>query len=305
MSDIFIAGLINLETTLQVDDFPIYYTPVQYPFFGVNSSISGVGYNIAKALTCLGDQVVLASLIGQDAVSRLVRETLFADHIPDQWVLETIHDTAQSNIIYDKTGRRMINVDLKDIQERVYPVDVALPELKKCEVAVLCNINFSRPLLIEAQKLGKQIATDVHTVGDLDDAYNLDYMAAANILFMSDEKLPCSPEEWARRLFCRFGCEILVIGLGKQGALMAVRKDGFIERFPTVKTRPVVNTIGAGDALFSSFIHFYFKTSDEVNSLQKALVFASYKIGSISASDGFLSEDELLSLMERKVDSKS
>jgi len=49
MSTIFISGLINIETTVQVEGFPIEYSPVRYPFFGVRSTVSGVGYNVAKA----------------------------------------------------------------------------------------------------------------------------------------------------------------------------------------------------------------------------------------------------------------
>jgi hypothetical protein len=79
---------------------------------------------------------------------------------------------------------------------------------------------------------------------------------------MSDENLPCSPEEWAHRVLNRYGVEVLVIGLGGKGALLCVRKDSFMERIPAVITRPVVNTIGAGDALFSAFVHTYFQTRD-------------------------------------------
>ena len=66
MSNILVSGLINIETTLKVDGFPIAYEPVRYPFWGVRSTVSGVGYNIAKALTTLGDSVRLLSLIGRD-----------------------------------------------------------------------------------------------------------------------------------------------------------------------------------------------------------------------------------------------
>ena len=47
MSRILVSGLINIETTLKVDGFPIPYFPVRFPFHGVNSTVSGVGYNIA------------------------------------------------------------------------------------------------------------------------------------------------------------------------------------------------------------------------------------------------------------------
>jgi ribokinase len=51
-----------------------------------------------------------------------------------------------------------------------------------------------------------------------------------------------------------------------------------------------VNTIGAGDALFASFIYTYHQTGDPYVALKKAIVFASYKIGATGAAEGFLDE---------------
>ncbi len=65
MAHILVSGLINLETTLRIERFPLDYFPVTYPFFGVRSTVSGVGYNIARALTALGDTTALVSLTGR------------------------------------------------------------------------------------------------------------------------------------------------------------------------------------------------------------------------------------------------
>jgi ribokinase len=54
-----------------------------------------------------------------------------------------------------------------------------------------------------------------------------------------------------------------------------------------------VNTIGAGDALFSSFLHAYSRDGDPYEAIQKAVVFASYKIGETGAAEGFLKAQEL------------
>ena len=83
---------------------------------------------------------------------------------------------------------------------------------------------------------------------------------------------------------------MVVIGLGERGALLAVRRDRAIQRFPAVYTRPVVNSIGAGDALFSAFLHGYIQSGDPYLSLRRAIIFASYKIGVASAAEGFLDE---------------
>lgn len=47
---ILISGLVNVETSVKVRRFPIDYYPIDYPFFGVESHVAGVAYNIAKAL---------------------------------------------------------------------------------------------------------------------------------------------------------------------------------------------------------------------------------------------------------------
>lgn len=293
MRQILVSGLINVETTIQVDGFPITYTPVRYPFFGINSRVSGVGYNVVKALHTLGDDVRFMSLIGADPAGRLVQEALSSDGIAGEFVIQAMPYTAQSAILYDATGKRMIHTDLKDIQERAYPAELFEQAVNGCSLAVLCNINFSRPFLSRARQRGLPIATDVHAIADLEDSYNRDFMAAADILFMSDECLPCPPEEWVRGVWRRYGPEIAVVGLGSQGVLLGVRSERFLERVPAVRTRPVVSTIGAGDALFSAFVHFYSRTHDPHGAIRRAVVFASYKIGEASAAEGFLDEDAL------------
>ena len=293
MSKILVAGLTNIEVTLKVDSFPIQYSPVLYPFHGVNSSVSGVGFNVAKALTRLGDTVNFLSLVGKDPAQKLIKQALADEEIRGKHVLDRLKQTPHSVVIYDSYGNRQINVDLKDIQDSFYPQVLFEQALDECSMAVLCNINFSRPFLETVRRAGKLIATDVHAISDIEDSYNRDYMAAANILFMSHEHLPCSPEDWAKWLVNRYGTEIVVIGLGSQGALLSVKSDHFMERIPAANTRPIVSTIGAGDALFSCFTHYYQQTSDPYESIRKAMVYASYKIGATSAADGFLSEQEL------------
>jgi len=300
MTKFLVSGLINLETTLRVEAFPIPYDPVRYPFHGVASTVSGVGYNISKALSTLGEPVTLLSLIGDDPPGWLARQALAQDGIPDVGVLVCLSATAQSVILYEPGGRRQIHVDLKDIQEQVYPPEGYQAALADCNLAILANINFSRPMLAVAQQAGVRVATDVHTISDLEDPYNRDFMAAADILFMSDEKLPCSPEDWSRRALERYPAEIVVIGLGAQGALLAVRRDGFIGRVPAYFIRPVVNTIGAGDALFACFLHEFAMHGDPYRALSCAQIFAAYKIGVAGAAQGFLDAPALQALCDQR-----
>ena len=44
-------------------------------FFGTESTVSGVGFNVAKALKCLGSDASLLSLIGKD----MYKEWVYAE----------------------------------------------------------------------------------------------------------------------------------------------------------------------------------------------------------------------------------
>lgn len=51
MTRILVSGNTNIGTTVRVDTFPIPYHSGTFVPFGVQSHVSGVGYNVAKALT--------------------------------------------------------------------------------------------------------------------------------------------------------------------------------------------------------------------------------------------------------------
>ena len=293
MSRFFVSGLINIETTLAIDSFPLEYFPVRYPFYGLQTSVSGVGFNIAKALLTLGNDIDFASMIGCDPNGAIVDQALKACGLDHSLVLAELEETPQSVILYAPDGRRQIHVDLKDIQEKAYPPARAQRAIEGCDLAVICNINFARNFLHTAHQAEKWVATDVHALSNLEDDYNREFMQNAHILFLSDEALPDTPEACAWFLLGHYGSEIVVIGLGGKGALLAVRQDQHMKRFNAVFTRPVVNTIGAGDALFSAFIYRYWRTKDPYQAIRSAIIFASYKIGAKGAAEGFLTGEEL------------
>lgn len=292
---ILVSGLINLETTLRIDRFPLDYFPVTYPFFGVHSSVSGVGFNVAKALGALGHSVRLLSLIGADLFGDLVAAALARDGLEGRYVVRGARETAQSVILYEPSGRRQIHVDLKDVQEAPYPEPAFEEAVRGATLAALCNINFSRPMLARARAAGVPIATDVHVPSDPRDAYNRDFMEAADWLFLSNEGCRGWEGDLARQLLELYPCRTVVVGRGSEGALLARRGREAVS-LPARALRPVVNTVGAGDALFSGFLHGVASGLDEEVALRRAIVFAGWKIGESGAAQGFLGAEKLREL---------
>ena len=292
MNNILVCGLTNIETTLKINNFPIEYSPIEYNFFGINSSISGVGYNIVKALKTLGDNPYFCSIIGKDIYENIIFSDLEKDKVDTKYVLPLLEKTVQSAILYENT-RRKILLDLKDIQEIRYPTSNIEEVMDLIDIGIICNINFSRDLLKILRNKGKVIATDVHVLSDIDDNYNNEYIKYSDILFLSNENICGYENNIVKELIQKYTHEIIVITMGEHGLLLYTKEKSEIKHFPAIKTRDVVNTIGAGDALFSCFIHYYNKTKDPYYSIKMATIFASYKIGESGGAKGFLSEHEL------------
>lgn len=288
-----VSGLINLETTCAIDDFPLPYVSQRFAGHGIDTHISGVGFNVAKALTTLGNNVDFHAMIGADQAGLLARSALRSAGIDDSHVMASLPATPHSVILFDRTGRRASTTDLKTIQQTRYDDNLRVG-LSACDWAVLCNLEANRDALAVAAELGKPVATDVHGLADIDDAYNADFMAAATVLFCSHEHIPLAPADWADALRRRYAPEVIVIGLGADGALLSDASGTL--HVAAQATRLVVNTIGAGDALFSSFLHTYARTGNAAEALRRACWFASWKIGVASAADGFLTADEWATL---------
>lgn len=297
MKNILVSGLINIETTASVKSFPIEYQAIDYNFFGVSSMPSGVGLNLASALTTLGDKVSLLSVCGNDTLGLVIRQELNNRNIGSQNILPILSQTPQSVVLYDTNGKRQIICDLKDTQDISYNMDIFKSEAEKCDCLCLCNINFSRAMLSEAKNIGKLVVTDVHVISSLDDDYNRDFMQYSDILFMSNENIT-DIKSFIKETAKRFGNSIIVMGMGSQGSMLYTKSDDSFTELPIYKTRRPVNTVGAGDALLSAFTHFYINGCSPKDSLRLASIFASYKIGDKSASSGFLTEQELLKLSE-------
>ena len=286
---VLVSGLVNTETTAAVRGFPVRYYPIDYAFFGVNTAVSGVAFNIAKALVTLGNTVRLTAMTGCDFAGDYIRSALQNAGIGTEYLQKNLAQTPNSVVLFDPDRRRQIYCDLKDIQETMYNFDASV--LTDMDVVVACNINFNRPLLRQAKAAGKRIATDVHVLSDIFDPYNREFMEYADILFLSDENVGDHWREFMLELAEVYRNEMIVMGRGAKGAAIYLRETGELYEMPAAHVGAVVNTVGAGDALFSGFLHFYAKGFSPLDALERAQVFASFKIAVSGASQGYVTEE--------------
>lgn len=295
MSKIFVSGLVNLEMSLQVDYFPIQYNPIEYPFFGISQAVSGVGYNVSKALSILGDDAFLTGFIGDDLFSKNIKETLESEHINFSFEKSKSLQTPTSLVLFDKDGKRKIYCDLKDLQEM--NLDVREIDFNSYDLFVITNINFNRSLIKKCKSSKCKIATDVHCISSIDDNFNKDFMMNADYLFLSNEYVKGNEADFIKTIYEKYNNEIIVIGCGSEGALAYCGKENKYYYSQARAPFGVKSTVGAGDALFSSFLHFYLKNKDIQKSLNLATLFAGCKVSKNGGSNGFIDEKRLVNLL--------
>ena len=262
-----------------------------------------MAYNLVKALKSLGDDVSLVTMTGDDFSADYIKAEVVNAGVDTKYINSILKATPNSVVLYDGNGKRQIYCDLKDVQDVKYDFKEEL--YMDSDVVIACNTNFNRELLKKAKAAGKIIATDVHVLGDVDDEYNQDFMKNANILFLSDENIKTDYKKFLMSIEEKFGNNIIVLGMGNKGALMYVKEEKEFYELPAVNIKEVVNTVGAGDALFSSFIHFYAKGLKPIDCLKRAEVFAAYKIGYDGASVGFTDEQTVEKIVNQFTKSKS
>jgi ribokinase len=285
---VLVAGLLNVETSVPVDEFPVVYRTTRF-VDGIRSTVSGVGWNIALALHTLGSPVRLLGFAGDDPPGDRVRRA-----VAERGIEATlIHSprTPESVVLFDRHGRRAIFGDLAGVPDLEMPPGILESVAPGCRVAVLANVNWTRRLLAPVADRGIRIVTDLHDVSSLDEPYDRDYLEHADVVFLSHERLEAEPVDVAAEIHRRHGTSMVVVGLGAGGALLW-RPGSSPIRVPAASPRRVVATTGAGDALLSAFVHFAFvRGHDPGAALRAAAVFAGWKVGAAGGSEGFVDEE--------------
>ena len=209
------------------------------------------------------------------------------------FVLPVLESTPTAVILYDKKRQQQIFEDIKDMRDAEFNLSLFKEKIKDADAVVLANANFCRPLAAVAKEAGKLLAVNFRGFTEEKMQYNEDFFELADIIYVSDDNIVGSADEFVRKLADNYSAKIIILGQGAAGLTIFSREDELLAHYKPVKTNEIVNTSGAGNSLFSCFLHCYVSTGDAVHAVKKALLFASYKIGFMGTSVGFLKEEEL------------
>ncbi len=293
MGRFLVAGITQVETIVRVDKVPVSYAPLTTEKNSIYTGLGGDAYNEALALRWLGDEVQFMSIIGRDKSVDELNPPGSKIQLDTSNVLQIMDETPNCVILYDKDRRKQIFEDIKDLRDKVYDMSMFPPLAGQSDMIVLANANFCRPFAVSALEHNKKVAVNIRNFCREKEKYNRDFLDAASILYFSDDQLEEDPYDFIRGISKTYGTEIIIMGLGKKGVILFDKSRDFLVDYKTVKTNEIVNTVGAGNALFACFLHYYQETGDSVNAIKNALLFSSYKIGYMGTSNGFMTTEQM------------
>ncbi|MCR5558171.1 MAG: carbohydrate kinase family protein [Butyrivibrio sp.] len=293
MSRFLVAGVTQIETIIRVDKIPVSYAPLTSANESIFTAMGGDAYNESLALAWLGDDVTFMSIVGRNQDLSMINPPDRKITLSTEYIVPQMKETPTEVVFYDKNRKQQIFEDIKDLRENVYDMSMVTPIADACDMMVLANANFCRPFAKTAKEQGKPIAVNIRNYRPEKEIYNTDFLEPAKILYFSDDTLAENPYDFIDRIAATYNTEIIILGQGSEGLIIFDKTKDIRAHYKTVKTNEVVNTIGAGNALFACFLHYYMETGDSVNAIKNALLFASYKIGYMGTSNGFMTTDQL------------
>ncbi len=293
MSKFLVAGVTQIETIVRVDRIPVSYAPITSVQDSIFTAMGGDAYNESLALKWLGDEVCFMSIVGRNQDLSLINPPDRKITLSTEYIIQQMRETPTEVVLYDTMRKQQIFEDLKDLRDNVYDMSMVAPIAESCDMMVLANANFCRPFAKAAKEHRKPIAVNIRSYDKEKEKYNTDFLEPAKILYFSDDTLAEDPYEFIDRISKTYGTEIIILGQGSEGLILFDKTQDLRVHYKTVKTNEVVNTIGAGNALFACFLHYYMENGDSVNAIKNALLFASYKIGYMGTSNGFMTTDQL------------
>lgn len=294
MGKFMVAGFVQFETIVKVDELPLNYKQFQSIPDTINTDIGGAGFNEAMALRWLGNEVDFMSMVARNLSKRQIEAYLKRNEVnlSTNYVLPMLDGMPTSVILYCN-GEKQTFEDVKDIRHVEYDYELLESRIQDKDMVVMSNCNFCRPIIGLAKKYNKPIALNVRSMRADKIAPKEDFLESADILYISDDDIESDPYDIVNECREKYDPQILIMGLGNHGVILYTKEDNSVLRYRPVKTNEIVNTVGAGNALFSAFIHYYVKTKDAKEAIKNALLFASYKIGFVGTSNGFMTEEQI------------
>lgn len=244
-----VVGGASLDAIVQLEQFP-EPRPATIYALGAHETVGGTGAGKALNLARLGFDVTLQLTVGDDAAGRAILDLVEARGVRTIVDRQPGETERHVNLMAREGGR----ISIYTVFARTPPV-IDWPRLeaavREADVVCLNILDYCRHLIPAIRAAGKPIWCDLHD-WDGESEYHRDFVAAADYVFMSSDRL-AEPRAAMARLHAD-GKRLVVCTHGRNGAT-AVGADGAWLDAPIAEGFTARDTNGAGDAFMSGAMY--------------------------------------------------
>lgn len=282
-----VVGMAYTVITLPVEHFPVAYLPVRDA--PISTSVAGSGFTAARTLATLGDEVYLAAPLGEDAEALAVDAAAYRYGVNSAMSPRSLPRSPRAVVLEDGDGRRQISRDLGEA--RTAHVELDLGALATADLVVVDGVLPTAALISGAQATGVPVAAGLGTVGEPPSLEQHCYLGADLVVMGHDPRV--DEETLLRTWRARSAARLVVVTLGRRGAIGMVRDSPDVIDVPARDLGPGPRPAGLGATYFAALAHYVFaRGCDATTAMQYAATAAAWTIAHPGEPDG-LREDVL------------
>jgi 1-phosphofructokinase family hexose kinase len=267
----------------------------------------GKGVNVSRVYTALGGKAISTGMVGGHN-GTFITDSLSAESLQSDFVLIEgesrvcikIMDPAQ------KTQTELNEIGPEISSDEVDRFRVKFESLVRgLEYVVICGScppgipdDLYRDLIETARHYGVRCILDANDAPLAEGIKALPFMAKPNIHELSSlVGRPLSTIQEAAEVACGYvarGIEIMVVTLGRDGAIVCTEDGVWRARSPEIK---FVSAVGSGDSFAAGFTRVLVEGGSAVEALKKGT--AAGAANAMYCAAGFCTEDDISELSER------
>ena len=266
----------------------LVFGEILYDLFEEKAEIGGAPFNFAAHLASLGEQAVLVSAVGKDAMGMMAEKELEQRGIDARYVAKTDLPTGYCKVTFENGAPRYNLVtgvaydhipvpDLKEEYDALYFGTLSQrSEISKKTLFTLLDRQFNEIFL------DVNVRKPFYTRELLEES-----IGKATVVKISREEafvlLPYSaPEDYCKALLGRYpNLKQVVLTLDKDGSMVCDRAKGvFHSPKPSSKA---ISTVGAGDSFGACYLHHYLKGDSIERCLEAATALSDFVVTKLGA----------------------
>lgn len=250
-NNIFVCGGVSYNAVISLPNF-LDPKPQTIHSCVYNETIGNTGAGKALALSSLGFNTTLHSLLGIDEYAQKLKSYLNQLNLDVKYDIDPNGTERHLNILNSK-GERISIFTNPSSQNPLIDYSKYQSIIETSDFAVINISNYCRNFIPICKALKKEVWTDLHDY-DGSNTYHQDFIDAADYIFLSSENM--NNYEAFMVQMIEAGKKLVVCTHGSNGATAFTQKHEWLYE-PALLDFKRVNSNGAGDNFFSGFLYAY------------------------------------------------